>query len=167
MRPFLLVLGPAFIAASFALMFQRVEPFATFFYLCAWYGLIFTLDRLIAAREGRSLIGRCGSGFFLLLFWSTVTWLFFELLNLRLQNWYYMFVPARADLRYTNTLVAFATVFPGIFWIDHYLALRGVGEKRRSRPRRFSPAGRRLLQVIGLLCLALPMLFPRYCFPLV
>ena len=33
MRPFLLLSGPLFIAASFVLTLQRVEPFATFFYL--------------------------------------------------------------------------------------------------------------------------------------
>ena len=167
LRILLLALGPAFIAASFFLMYQRVEPFATFFYLCAWYGLIFTLDRLIAAREGRSLVRRCGPGFLLVLFWSAVVWLFFELLNLRLANWYYVFVPDHAVLRYTNSLVAFATVFPGIFWIDHYLALRGVGAQRRGRPLRFSPGGLRGLQIAGVVCLALPMAWPRYFFPLV
>ena len=164
---FLLVLGPAFIGASFILMLWRVEPFATFFYLCAWYGLIFTLDRLIHQREGRSLIGRCGPGFFLLLFWSAVSWLFFELLNLRLQNWHYVFVPAQPALRYSNTFLAFATVLPGILWIEHYLALRNVGAGSRGRSLRLAPAGRRLLQGLGLLCLVLPLLFPSYFFPLV
>jgi hypothetical protein len=167
MRRFLLVLGPLFIAASFVLALQRVEPFATFFYLCAWYGLIFALDRLIREREGRSLIGRCGAGFFLLLFWSAVGWLFFELINLRLQNWYYVFVPAQPALRYSNTLIAFATVYPGIFWIEHYLALRGVGAGGFGRPLRFSARGRRLLQLAGLFCLVLPLLFPTYFFPLI
>ncbi len=167
MRHFLLVLGPLFIVVSLVLMLQRMEPFATFFYLCAWYGLIFTLDRLILHREGRSLIGRCGPGFFLVLFWSAVSWLFFELINLRLQNWYYVFAPAQPVLRHANTLVAFATVFPGIFWIEHYLALRGVGAKGRGRPLRFSASGRRLLGAAGFLCLALPLLFPTYFFPLI
>ena len=167
MRPFLLLSGPLFIAASFVLTLQRVEPFATFFYLCAWYGLIFTLDRLISAREGRSLIGRCGPGFLLLLFWSAISWFFFELINLRLQNWYYIFVPAQPALRYGNTFVAFATVYPGIFWIEHYLALREVAANTRRRPLRFSARGHRVMQLAGLICLLLPLLFPLYFFPLI
>ena len=80
-------------ALSFALMLLQVEPFATFFYLFAWYGLVFTWDQLIRAREGRSLVARCGAGgCALILFWSAAGWLFFELINFRLENWYYIFV---------------------------------------------------------------------------
>ena len=81
-------------------MLYRVEPVTTLFYLCAWYGIIWTLDRLIQWREGRSLIARCGPAFLLILFWSAVGWYAFELINFRLQNWYYIFVldhPALAD----------------------------------------------------------------------
>ena len=163
----LLVAGPVFIAATFALALLRVEPFANFFYLCAWYGLIFTFDQLIRRREGRSLALRCGPGFLLLLFWSAVIWYFFEVLNFRLQNWYYIFVVDHSVIRPLGTLFSFATVLPGIFWIDHYLSCRGVCREVRGLPRRFSPAGLRNLQLVGLLFLVLPMLFPTYFFPLV
>jgi hypothetical protein len=162
-----LVAGPLFLAATFALTLLRIEPFATFFYLCAWYGLIFTFDQFIRKREGRSLIARCGPGFLLVLFWSAVAWYFFELLNLRLQNWYYVFVSDRPVLRPIGTFLSFATVFPGIFWIDHYLALRGVGAAIRGKPLRFSGRGRRALQGMGVLFLVLPLLFPAGFFPLV
>ncbi len=163
----LLLAGPASIALCFALMLGRVEPFATYFYQFAWYGLIFTFDQLIRRRQGHSLIGACGPGFLILLFWSAVAWYFFELVNLRLQNWYYVFVVDGWTLNFLATLVAFATVFPGIFWIDHYLTLRGVAAGRRGKPLRFSAAGLRNLQLGGLVCLVLPLLWPTYFFPLV
>ena len=163
----MLLVGLLFLVAAFVLMFLRVEPFANFFYLFAWYGLIFTFDQLIRRREGRSLVLRCGPGFFLLLFWSAVVWYFFELLNLRLQNWYYIFVIDRPLVRPVGTFLSFATVFPGIFWIDRYLELRGIGRHIPGPPRRFSPAGLRNLQFLGLAFLVLPMLFPTYFFPLV
>jgi len=76
------------IAAAFALTLMQIEPVSTHFYLVAWYGLIFSLDRAIHQVEGSSLIGRCGlRGFIQILFWSAVVWFFFELLNFRLQNW--------------------------------------------------------------------------------
>ena len=85
------LIGPLAIALSFALMCLQVEPFATFFYLFAWFGLIFTFDQLIRAREGHSLIAHCQiGGSALLLFWSSVSWFFFELINFRLDNWYYV-----------------------------------------------------------------------------
>jgi len=163
----LLLAGPAAIALCFSLMLARVEPFATFFYQFAWYGLIFTFDQLIRRRQGHSLIAACGPGFLLLLFWSAAAWYFFELVNLRLQNWYYIFVVDGWGLNFLATLVAFATVFPGIFWIDHYLTLRGVAAQVRGRPLRFSAAGLRNLQLAGVACLALPLLWPTYFFPLV
>ncbi|MBI2506437.1 MAG: DUF4332 domain-containing protein [Candidatus Latescibacteria bacterium] len=163
----LLLAGPAFIALCSGLMLGRVEPFATFFYHFAWYGLIFTFDQLIRRRQGRSLIATCGPGFLALLFWSAAAWYFFELVNLRLQNWYYVFVADNPLLSFLGTAVAFATVFPGIFWIDHYLALRGVAAQRRGRPLRFTAAGLRNLQIGGLVCLVLPLIWPTYFFPLV
>lgn len=164
----LLLAGPAFIALSFALMLGRVEPFATFFYQFAWYGLIFTFDQLIRRRQSRSLIATCGlPGFLALLFWSAVAWYFFELVNLRLQNWYYVFVADNKALSFLGTALAFATVFPGIFWIDHYLALRGVAAQRRGKPLHFTAAGLRNLQLAGLACLVLPLIWPAYFFPLV
>jgi len=163
----LLPLGPAFIAASFALTVHRVEPIADHFYLFAWYGLIFTFDRLIAAIEGRSLIARCGPGFALLLLWSAAAWFFFELVNFRIQNWYYIFVPASALSRAVHTFIAFATVFPGIFWIEHLLSLRGLCSHVRGPVLSLSPARLTRLQLYGLICLALPLLYPRYFFPLV
>ncbi len=56
--------GPLVIAATFALNALKVEPFATYFYLFAWFGRIFSFDQLIRAREGTSLVVRCGVGGF-------------------------------------------------------------------------------------------------------
>ena len=122
----LLLLGPLFIGVSFVLLLRRVEPVTTLFYLCAWYGIIWTLDRLIQWREGRSLIARCGPAFLLILFWSAVGWYAFELINFRLQNWYYIFVLDHLVLQTLNAVFSFATVFPGLLWLEYYLGLRGV-----------------------------------------
>lgn len=164
---FLLLLGPATIATSFYLTVERVEPIADHFYLFAWYGLIITFDQLIRVTEGRSLIARCGPGFVLLLVWSAAAWFFFELVNFRIQNWYYIFVPARPLSRMVHTFIAFATVFPGIFWIEHLLSIRGLLAQVGGRGISLWPARLHRLQLYGFLCLALPLLYPRYFFPLV
>ena len=162
-----IVVGIVWLGVSFALMYLRIEPFATEFYLFAWIGLIYTVDMLIRRAEGSSLIIRCGAGFFLLLLWSTTGWFFFELLNLRLENWYYIFVTDRDLLRLVGSFVSFATVFPGIFWIDHFLGVRGVAAQVRSVEVRITPSRLRWFQLFGIGLLALSLLYPRYFFPLV
>ncbi len=162
-----IVVGIVWLGASFALMFLRIEPFATEFYLFAWVGLIYTVDMLIRRTEGSSLVKRCGAGFFLLLLWSTTCWFFFELLNLRLQNWYYIFVTDHDLLRLVGSFVSFATVFPGIFWIDHYLAQLGVARQVRSVAVRITPVRLTVFQLLGLVLLAMSLLYPRYFFPLI
>jgi hypothetical protein len=161
-------LGPAFLVLVCWLNLLRLEPFATWFYLFAWFGVVLTADQLIRRREGRSLVTRCGAGgFVLVLIGSATTWYFFELLNLRLENWYYVFVTDGAVRRTVGTLLSFATVFPGILWIDHYLTCRDwPGPCHGPRLFQASASGRRL-QLAGGLCLLLPMVWPRFFFPLV
>ena len=162
----LLVAGPVWMALSVWLMLGRVEPVATFFYPFVWYGLIFTCDRLIRWREHRSLLRRCGRGAWALFFWSAVVWYGFEAFNLRLHNWYYVLVADQAVWRTVGSVLSFATVFPGIFWIEHLLAALRVGNRWRGRHRRFAPGALWAMQAAGLLALALCLLYPRYCFPL-
>ena len=162
-----IVVGFVWLGASFVLMYLRIEPFATEFYLFAWAGLIFTVDMLICRAEGSSLVIRCGAGFFLLLLWSTTCWFFFELLNLRLETWYYIFVTDHDLLRLVGSFVSFATVFPGIFWIDYYLAQLGVAAQIRSVAVCITPSRLTAFQLLGFVLLALPLLYPRYFFPLV
>ena len=163
----LLLLGPLFIGVSFVLMLRRVEPVTTLFYLCAWYGTIWTLDRLIQWREGRSLIARCGPAFLLILFWSAVVWYAFELINFRLQNWYYIFVLDHPVLQTLNAFFSFATVFPGLLWLEYYLGLRGVAAGWQGRRWPLNPRRLILLQIAGLIGLVLVLLWPRYFFPLI
>ncbi len=155
------------LVTSFVLMSIQVEPFATEFYLFAWFGLIFLLDSLIRRSEGSSLVLRCGGRFLLLVLWSAACWFFFELLNFRLENWYYVFVSDDDKVRLIGTFLAFGTVFPGIFWIDHYLDIRGIATHLRGPRLAFSAARLSSMQVAGVLLLALSMLFPQYCFALV
>ena len=160
----LAALGPAIIAVSFWLTVEQVEPFASHFYLLAWYGLIFSVDQLIRRVEGRSLIAACGPSFLLLLFWSAVTWFFFELINLRIQNWYYIFLDDDAVVRLVGTVFAFATVFPGMFWIDHFLFQRGIGVGLRGPAVRVTRSLSYWLQLVGALLMLLALTLPTYFF---
>ena len=162
-----LLAGPAAVSLSFLLAARQVEPFASHFYLFAWYGLILTCDQWVRRLEGRSLISRCGPGFLLLMLWSAAAWFFFELVNFRLENWYYVLVTDREWVRAAGVFLAFATVFPGIFFIAHLLSSAGFPRSIRGPALPVTPLRLGLLQVAGAACLLLALWLPRYCFPLV
>ena len=162
-----LLAGPAAVSLSFLLAAKQVEPVASHFYLFAWYGLIVTCDQWVRRLEGRSLISRCGPGFGLLMLWSATAWFFFEFVNFRLENWYYVLVTDRGWVRAAGVFLAFATVFPGIFFIAHLLACTRFPRSIRGPALAMTPLRLELLQVAGAACLLLAFWFPRYCFPLV
>ncbi|HKJ92728.1 MAG TPA: hypothetical protein VJ957_06145, partial [Longimicrobiales bacterium] len=133
------VLGAAVLALSTVAMFRGIDPFATSYYLFAWYATLLILDGVVALNGGARDAG--GVKRFLLLErpafavtmlgWSAVVWLFYELLNFRLQNWYYVFVPDGHITRWVTVLVSFATVLPAVF--VSMAMLRGFGVARDVR----------------------------------
>ena len=169
---FALGVGLVALAVVTALMIRQVEPFVTWYYLFAWYPV------LLAADGAAALVGAAGRrGEFLLLsrprhllsvlFWSAIIWLFYELFNFRLQNWYYVNVPAERWVRWTFTFIAFATVLPAVFLSERILAGFGVAEGTRWRPLRLDARRLRRIQAAGVACLVLVLGWPRVFFPLV
>jgi hypothetical protein len=121
-----IALGLAWLVCCYGLAALGVEPVATFFFWFAWAGLIFTLDRLIARAEGRSLVARLGAApLACLVLWSAVNWFLYELANVRLQNWHYVLVTDYDIARCVTTVLAFGTVLPGV-WIDHWLGTQDI-----------------------------------------
>lgn len=169
------VLGALVLAASTVAMLRGLDPFATSYYLFAWYATLLMLDGVVALNGGAR--DADGAKRFLLLgkpaftatmlAWSAVVWLFYELLNFRLQNWYYVFVPDGHITRWVTVLVSFATVLPAVFVSMAMLRGFGVASDVRWRPLRVTPTLLRGLQVTGGLMLAFAMLEPHYFFPLV
>ncbi len=181
--------GGATLVTATVLMRSGVEPFATWYYPFAWYSTLLVMEAAVARRNGRFyFLGR--PGFALSLFgWSIPFWLFFELLNFRLVNWYYVFVPDGAVARWTGIAISFATVLAAIFVAERALRTygpwredhaRSTGDRARagefskarsadrSRERsRLTTRHLRILQALGLACILLPMIWPRGLFPLV
>jgi hypothetical protein len=162
-----ILLGLAVLAGSAAAMRAGLEPFATWFYLFAWYATLLLLDGAAAIGGGRPSLLQRPAYLATLLAWSAVTWLFFELLNLRLRNWYYVFVPADALPRRAGVLLAFATVLPAVFGAEALLDRLGLARGMRWRPLRVTPGLLGGLRAAGVAALVLPLLLPDLFFPLV
>ncbi|MGQ0815154.1 MAG: hypothetical protein ACT4O1_11900 [Gemmatimonadota bacterium] len=168
-----IVTGVTLVAASTVLLLNGIEPFATWYYNFAWYPVLLAADGLVAltggvnGRRGEFLLLGKRSFLVTMLLWSAVVWLFYELFNFRLENWYYVNLPeARLD-RWTGTLIAFATVLPAVFVAE--AVLNGLNVAKRTRWPKFTVNDRFItsMRIVGALMLALVLIWPRYFFPLV
>ncbi len=157
----------ACLGAVIGLAIRGVEPFATWLYHFAWYPTIALMAALIARREGRDPLTANPLHALSLFAWSAVFWFFFELLNWRLADWYYVNVPAGRLARWAGITLAFATVLPAIFLAARTLETWGWVRSVRTVPMRVTSLGLRLTSLAGVVFLILPLVWPRWFFPLV
>jgi hypothetical protein len=159
--------GLALIAVAHTGLWYGIEPFTTNFYAFAWWGLSIGVDAWAGKRTGRSLwLERPGT--MLLLSWASAAfWLWFELANLRLQNWYYVGAVTSFAARMALMAICFATVLPGVLGIERLLKSYSVFEGRRCKPWTLAPGLAKRALLLGLAMGAASMLFPRYAFFLV
>lgn len=155
------------------LLLRGVEPFATWYYNFAWYPVLLAADGLVALTGGVRgkrgeflLLGRKGF-LFSMLAWSVVVWLFYEVFNFRLQNWYYVNLPVNRLDRWAGTIIAFATVLPAVFVAEAALNGLNVAKKVRWPSFQVTPGVITTMRVSGIIMLALVLVWPRYFFPLV
>jgi hypothetical protein len=156
------------LAVATAGMLARIEPFATSYYFFAWYATIAIADAWTHQRDRRRpMLLSQPAVFFSLLAWSALFWFSFELWNLRLANWYYVNVPDHQGQRWAGTVVAFATVLPGLFTIARLLGTYRFGDDVRTPPFRFTPAWLHFFTALGVVSGLLVLVWPGRFFPLV
>ena len=148
-------------------MFQGMEPFASWFYPFAWWSYILIVDGIVFRIQGNSLILSRRREFLVMIPWSVAFWLFFEMINLRIQNWHYVNIIENLWLRWIGYFISFATVLPGLFETYELLGCLKLYSKVKTRAVGFSKSWIPNFYLIGALFLFLPLFFPRYCFPLI
>ena len=121
-----------FLLSTLGLVFL-VEPIPTWYYHLAWWSYIVGADGVNRRLTGRSLLVDRPWHFAWLAGVSAAWWTVFELIDVRLGNWYYvMCLPSRA-LRWTAGLLAFASVLPGI--VETLALVETSGRLRSVRVR--------------------------------
>jgi len=166
-------------------MLSGFEPFYSGYYSFAWWSYIIFIESFLYCRGAKSLLFENPWKFLLLLPLSATVWLVFEALNFRLSDWHYLNIPSDTVVRWTGYLVAYSTVLPGIFSTTALLEFMGVLKNSKAAPiddpqrlRGVPPpkavaklAGGRTAYkpfiLIGVLSLLLPLVWPKYFFPLV
>src|SRR5262245_41797379 len=167
-----LLLGTALLWLGFWGLWKDIGWIAQPFYAYAWWGYILICDGLSAFLRGQSLLTTRLRHLPLIILWSTTFWFFFELLNLRFQNWYYVgvFVAENpADLIWCGAFVVacFSTVFTGLFETYEVLTTLKLFQGWRGLPRRSPPWVSWAVQLLGAVMVILSLVFPYYLAPLV
>jgi Domain of unknown function (DUF4332) len=154
-----------FVTATLGLAFL-VEPFVTWYFQWAWWSYIFFADALNRRLGASSLVRGRTEEFLRLSGLSVVLWTFFEALNLRLGNWYYVMDHPWRWARWLGGVVAFATVLPGIVETESLLSRVGSLRHLPVSPLRWSRGKEVVCLLTGCVCLLLPLAWPDLFFPL-
>jgi hypothetical protein len=113
------------------------------FYDLAWFSYIAIADAIVHLRTGRSMLLSRPASFFLLLPWSAAFWLFFEVANFALRNWYYVEIAPGWWTQGPGMALSFSTVFPAIFETADLLGAFGVGGRAPAADRARASAAAR------------------------
>ncbi|MBI4586509.1 MAG: helix-hairpin-helix domain-containing protein [Planctomycetes bacterium] len=159
------LIGLVVLIATFFGMRRGVWPFTTHVYDFVWWSTIVFFDGLVWWRRGRSPLAASPRRWMLLSLWSVVFWFFFELINLRLHNWYYINVAPDTFARWWGSFVAFATVLPGVLLCAELL---GAGWRvGKSSPGKLPTWCLNACVGVGVVFFILPLIWPRNFYPLV
>jgi hypothetical protein len=146
--------GLLFVAATLAAS-SRIPEVDLLRFPLAWIGVLIALDGLARLRRGSSPL-RSPADLLAAAAASVVFWDVFELVNLRLRNWWYAGVSPSPVAGGVFAAVSFATVLPAV--------RLGMAQLDDAEPR---GGGHRLVKAAagaGMLLVALA--FPRFAFPL-
>lgn len=138
---------------------RRIEPFQYFFYATSWWSYIILLDAALALKKKRFLVLNRHIAPLVLI--SCGFWCLFELINIRLHNWYYVNLPVNMIQRYAGYFLSYGTVIPAIYLTKELIyILFGDITVRPFRIERY-PA---YAIPFGIVILLLTLAFPRYLF---
>jgi hypothetical protein len=157
--------------SAWAASWLRIEPFYRYSFFPLWLGYILTMDALVVARRGTSLLRRMRWRFILLFLVSSILWWIFEWLNMAVNNWHYILDQPYTPLAYfLIASLSFSTVLPAVMETAEFLS----SFKHLQPHLPAANLGPRLplsilipVELLGIVCFILPWIFPQYCFGLI
>jgi hypothetical protein len=140
-------------------LIQKTEPFYYYFYITSWWSYIIFLDALLSLKYKRFLVLNRYLPFLVII--SSGYWCFFELINVRLQNWFYVNLPPEIPYRYLGYLLGFGTVLPAIYLTQE--AIQSMFGKIRVKSIHVPHYSAHAITT-GCFALVLTVAAPEYCF---
>jgi hypothetical protein len=133
-----------------------------------WLGFCLIMDAVNLWRTNTSLLKRDWRKYIGLFLVSAACWWFFEVLNYRIQNWYYLGRDLLNNWQYfLISTVNFSIVIPAIFasaeFVSSFPFIRNMKKWLIIRPNKTTTS---LFFVLGWVMFALLLLWPRYFFAL-
>jgi uncharacterized protein DUF4332 len=144
-----------------------IEPIPGWYYTLAWWSYIIGVDDANRRLGERSLLRDRFRHLTYLAFASVLWWTLFEMVNLRLGNWYYVMSPAGRPLRWASGVVAFATVLPAIVVTVTLIETLGWLRTVRVTPLSWTPRKRAVVVALGVVFVLLPLAWPDLFYPLI
>jgi hypothetical protein len=162
-----LIVGLGIIGLAGFLLFSDASFMKTWFYIFAWWPLIFILDSVNFRMRGSSPLSQSPWNFMFAAFISIPVWLIFELVNLRLQNWSYHSLPAGLPIRWLGYGLAFASVIPALLEFSTLFQTLLIEKKIPFVPLKTTASTLNGSMLLGFFLLALCIVFPHLFFPFV
>jgi hypothetical protein len=160
---FLLIFSSFLHSLGYVFIIKKIEPFVYFSYLIFWWTFIAALDSLLYLRTKRFTVINAYLPETILV--SAAYWGIFEILNVRIQNWFYINIESQVALRYGGYLFAYGTVIPALKLMRE--ALKQIWNwELKIRPIKVRNYPFYAIS-IGLFTLFLTLLYPDYFFSFV
>ena len=144
------------------LLSRRSEQVDLWRFAICWWGVLLALDGAVRMRHGVSPLPRARD-FLACAAASVLFWDFFELLDLRLHDWWYVGVPRTRLGGAAFSAICFATVLPAVRLGLALISPRPDAGTGVAPP---SPRASRILFALFAASLALLLAFPTVAFPL-
>jgi len=162
-----LLAAVAVFALATAGLVLLIEPIPGWYYTFAWWSSIVAVDDANRRLGGRSLLRDRFRHLAYLAYASVLWWTLFEIVNLRLGNWFYVMSPAGRPLRWASGVVAFATVLPAITVTVTLIENLGWLRTVRVTPLSWTPRKRAAVLALGIVSVVLPLAWPDVFYPLI
>jgi phosphate starvation-inducible membrane PsiE len=144
----------------------KIQPFALWYFPIIWFGYILFIDSLVYKIKGKSLISNNLYKLLGMFIISPLVWWIFEFFNLALQNWHYTGVEDLGVFYNLFAFLAFSTVMPAFFETFDFVKAVFKFEERHKK-KKIKNSILYILIFLGLICLILPLILPKYFFPLI
>jgi hypothetical protein len=134
-----------------------------------WTGYCLIVDAMVFTRKGHSLLTRNPRAYIALFFISIPGWWLFELINWRMQNWFYIGEESFSDSEYfLLSSLSFSTVMPAVFGTAELTGtFKWMMRIKRGPLIPLTSDTSIIYFTTGIIMLILLLFWPVYFFPLV